>query len=138
MKKQLKTLNDTAKFAQELADSLKGGEVLALKGLLGAGKTTLTQNLAKALGVKAQVTSPTFVLLKVYKTKHPTVKRLVHIDAYRLRDGEDLAAVGWDDYLDAETVIVIEWADKVKEILPPATRWLKLVLDAKGVRTVTF
>lgn len=128
MKKQTKSVQATQKLAEILATKLKGGEVLALVGDLGAGKTTFTQGLAKALGVKKIVNSPTFVLLKIYKTKHPKIKQLVHIDAYRLGSGADLEAVGWRDYLNQDSLVVIEWADKIKEVLPKSTKWLEFSL----------
>lgn len=128
MKKQTNSAQETQKLAKALVAKLHGGEVLALAGNLGAGKTTFTQGLAKALGVKASVTSPTFVLLKIYPTKHAKIKQLVHIDAYRLTNATDLEAVGWQDYLKPDSLVVIEWADKVKEALPAKTRWLKFSL----------
>lgn len=128
MKKQTNSAQETQKLAKALVAKLHGGEVLALAGNLGAGKTTFTQGLAKALGVKASVTSPTFVLLKIYPTKHAKIKQLVHIDAYRLTNATDLEAVGWQDYLKPDSLVVIEWADKVKEALPKTTKWLRFSL----------
>lgn len=128
MKIITKNSKETQDLAKKLLARLSGGEVLALEGDLGAGKTTFTQGLAKALGIKDKVTSPTFVLLKIYKTKHPRIKQLVHIDAYRLNNATDLEAVGWQDYLNKDTLVVIEWADKVKEGLPRETKWIKFEL----------
>ncbi len=130
MKIITKNQKETQSLAKTILKTLSGGMVLALEGGLGSGKTTFTQGLARALNVRDKVTSPTFVLLKIYKTKHPTIKRMVHIDAYRLRNGADLLAVGWQDYLNQETLVVVEWADKVKEVLPPSTKWLKFSLLA--------
>ena len=128
MKIITKNSKETQDLAKKLLIKLSGGEVLALEGDLGAGKTTFTQGLAKALGIKDKVTSPTFVLLKIYKTKHTRIKQLVHIDAYRLNNATDLEAVGWQDYLNQDTLVVIEWADKVKATLPKTTKWLKFSL----------
>ncbi len=138
MKILINSVAETNHLAKKIAAGLKGGEVLALVGQLGAGKTTFTQGLAKALGVKTKVSSPTFVVLKVYKTKHQAIKRLVHIDAYRLGDESALAAIGWDDFQDPKSVVVIEWADKAVKLLPHQTIWLKFVLGrAGGRRTIT-
>jgi tRNA threonylcarbamoyladenosine biosynthesis protein TsaE len=104
----------TEKIAQQLAGILKGGEVLALSGNLGAGKTVFVKALAKALGVKENITSPTFVLMKVYDLPGPKIKKFVHADCYRLEGKEDLIDIGLGDYLvSPETIVVIEWADKI-------------------------
>jgi len=110
---------DTFALGEKLAASLNGGEVVALYGNLGAGKTAFVQGLALALGVKNKVNSPTFNIMKVYKTKHQKIKQLCHIDAYRLSGFQDLLDIGVQDYLeDKNALVVIEWADKIKEILP--------------------
>ena len=115
---------ETADYASELSRQLTGGEVLALVGQLGAGKTVFCQAVARALGVKATVASPTFVLMKVYRIRGRKIKNFVHIDAYRLNSGADLAAIGAVDYLGRpDTVVAIEWADKVKNIMPAGVSW---------------
>lgn len=117
------SIKDTEKLAKRIAKDLKGGDVLGLVGNLGAGKTTFTQALGKALGVKQTMTSPTFVLLKVYPLNHSTIKHLCHIDAYRLNTLEDLVAIGANDYLgQADTLTIVEWADKVENLLPQNTK----------------
>ncbi len=99
--------------------------ILALEGELGAGKTTFTQGLAHALGIKEQLTSPTFVILKQYEIpNNPHFKKLIHIDAYRLEDHRDLIHLGiLEEMQDPATLILIEWADRVKELFttPPVT-----------------
>ncbi len=117
----LNNLADTEALARQIASHLKGGEVLALSGNLGSGKTTFTQFLAKALGVKENVTSPTFVLMKKYllNVKRYTLNALYHIDAYRLNDWTDAESLGLFDFLgQPETITVIEWADKIVDALP--------------------
>lgn len=119
MKMVLKGEQATIKFANEFAKSLQGGEIILLSGDLGAGKTTFTRGLGKALGVKQNVNSPTFVVMKVYHADTATVNKLVHIDAYRLNSGRDLMNIGATEYFGAEkTVVVIEWPEKVEDILP--------------------
>ncbi len=109
-----KTQGETGKIAQDIVGQLQGGEVLALVGNLGAGKTVFVKGLAKALGVEDNITSPTFVLMKIYQTSHPTIKRLVHVDCYRLEKLGDLEEIGLADYLhDPENIVVIEWADRI-------------------------
>lgn len=115
-----KNNNETIRFGKEFAKKLTGGEVIALTGDLGSGKTTFTQGLAKGLKVKNNITSPTFVLLKNYHGKiKDTIIELVHIDAYRVQNVEDIKSAGIEDYLNRKDIImVIEWAENIKEILP--------------------
>ncbi|HEX4086969.1 MAG TPA: tRNA (adenosine(37)-N6)-threonylcarbamoyltransferase complex ATPase subunit type 1 TsaE [Chthoniobacteraceae bacterium] len=104
------------------AAALRGGEVLALVGDLGAGKTHWVKGLAAGLGSDAVVTSPTFALIHEYGGGRLS---LYHIDCYRLERPEELVAIGIDDYLDGRGVLVIEWADKFPELIPAAARWLR-------------
>ncbi len=114
-----KSEKETLKIAQALTAKLQGGEVLCLMGDLGSGKTVFTKGVAKALKIKQTITSPTFVLMKVYEG----TKQLVHIDAYRLRSGDELEAIGATDYFhDPKTITVIEWAERVKDIWPDNRR----------------
>lgn len=114
----------TRVLGKKIAQQLKGGEILGLIGELGAGKTVLIKGMAKQLDIKKTITSPTFVLMKIYKVKNQKskIKNFVHIDAYRLDSGQDLIDIGLDDWLGkSDTTTVIEWADKVKNILPKNT-----------------
>lgn len=121
-----KSEKETFDFGKKIAATLRCGEVLCLVGDLGSGKTVFTKGLAAGLGIKKTVTSPTFVLLKPYqvrqennKTKNQEIKTLIHIDAYRLQNGEQLKAIGVEDFFnDKNCVTVIEWADRVKEVWP--------------------
>lgn len=119
--RHIKNLQELDAFAGEFAASLKGGSVVGLVGDLGAGKTALTQRIAKALGVKQAVKSPTFILMQVFATgalaKKRGVERLCHVDAYRLKDSTELETIGFEEYArDTKTVCVVEWADRVPEI----------------------
>jgi len=109
---------ETFAFAKKFAETLEGGEIIGLIGDLGAGKTVFTKGLAAGLGIKNNVNSPTFVLMKVYKAKGK-IKTLVHIDAYRLQNMADLVAIGAEDYFNRnDTITVIEWIDKIQSELP--------------------
>ncbi|MEH7120114.1 tRNA (adenosine(37)-N6)-threonylcarbamoyltransferase complex ATPase subunit type 1 TsaE [Neobacillus vireti] len=111
---ELNTKNDreTAQFAEKLAELLEPGDVIALEGDLGAGKTTFTKGLAKGLDVKKTVNSPTFTIIKEYKGRLP----LYHMDVYRVADSyEDL---GFDEYFEGDGVTVVEWAHLIEEQLP--------------------
>jgi tRNA threonylcarbamoyladenosine biosynthesis protein TsaE len=108
---------ETFSLGQELGQSLRGGEILALYGDLGAGKTALVQGIAAGLGIKATVNSPTFTIMKLYPVKKGQIKRLCHIDAYRLSQGKELLEIGAGDYLGAvDTVSAVEWAEKVETL----------------------
>lgn len=92
--------------------------VLGLSGELGSGKTVFTQALARELGVVENITSPTFVLEKIYKLNNQKFARLVHVDAYRLESGKELLKLGFAELLlDKNNLIVIEWAERVRDIL---------------------
>lgn len=126
-----KGVKDTQKLAARISreatrrGSKKGALVLALKGELGAGKTTFTQALAKALGVRKRILSPTFLVLKRFPLpKQAPFKNLYHIDAYRV-GVKDLRALGVEEIFNEPNIVVIEWADKAKGILPKGTLWLR-------------
>ena len=110
---------ETFQLGEKMAKGLKGGEVIALVGNLGAGKTIFIKGLAKGLGVKQTITSPTFVLMKIYPVRSSSIRYLCHVDVYRLTRGQDLVDIGLNDWLGQKDVVtVIEWANQVKEILP--------------------
>lgn len=128
----LKTEADTKALAEEVAGDLHGGEVIGLIGDLGAGKTTFAKYVAAALGITEPVTSPTFTIMRVYNIVSPpsrsrrgasresAIKTFVHIDAYRLNSADDLAALGVEEFFEnTGTVTVVEWADRVEQLLPP-------------------
>jgi tRNA threonylcarbamoyladenosine biosynthesis protein TsaE len=91
-----------------------------LSGDLGAGKTVFNRGFAAGLGIKRNINSPTFVLMKVYPVKkHPTIKHFCHIDAYRLKSARDLEAIGAQDYIGKkDSICFIEWPEKIIKVLP--------------------
>ncbi|MFA4941665.1 MAG: tRNA (adenosine(37)-N6)-threonylcarbamoyltransferase complex ATPase subunit type 1 TsaE [Patescibacteria group bacterium] len=116
---------ETFNLGQKLAKKCHGGEVFVLNGDLGAGKTKLLQGLAKGLGVRGRVNSPTFNIIKVYKTGSAAVKLknkakfFCHIDAYRLKSGKDLKVLGVEEFFNSsDTVTAIEWGERVKSVWP--------------------
>jgi tRNA threonylcarbamoyladenosine biosynthesis protein TsaE len=131
MEWQITTEDELQTVLHELLPQLPAGEqatVLALHGDLGAGKTTFVQTLARQLGVQEVVTSPTFVLMKQYETSEQ-FKQLIHIDAYRLEEPAELERLGLPELLALpNTLICIEWAERVAELLPAATTHLSLTL----------
>jgi tRNA threonylcarbamoyladenosine biosynthesis protein TsaE len=108
-------------FGAELAASLTVGDVVLLHGDLGAGKTTLTQGIARALGIRGPVTSPTFTLVSEHRLPKPVrgIERLYHLDLYRLNDPDELESIGYEDYLAPEDgVSIIEWPERAGDWLP--------------------
>lgn len=130
---------ETFDFSKNFSKNLTGGQVLGLIGNLGAGKTVFAKGLAQGLGIKKNITSPTFVLMKVYSVaKHKQIKFLIHIDAYRIKSVHDLIAIGADEYFKRpDTITVIEWADKIKTILPKKTKFVKLSIN-KTSRIINY
>jgi tRNA threonylcarbamoyladenosine biosynthesis protein TsaE len=117
------------------AASVQPGDVLALVGDLGAGKTQWVKGLAAGLGSDAPVTSPTFTLIHEY---HGGRLPLYHIDCYRLEGPGELLGIGLDEYLDGRGVLVIEWADKFPEVMPQGTRWLRFGIGEGDVREIAW
>ena len=129
-------------FAKEImAASSNKARVIALSGNLGAGKTTFTQGFARALGVIDRIQSPTFVLMKIYSLERKkNIKHLIHIDAYRIEKPREIEHLGLRELLnDKDAVILIEWADRIKKILPKNTIWVKFEHGATvNLRTITI
>lgn len=120
---------ETQRVAADFAGTLKGGEVIAMYGDLGAGKTAFTQGLAKALGVTSHVTSPTFTIVNEYEGR----LTLYHFDVYRIIDPEEMYEIGYDEYIENGGVCIIEWAELIEELLPE--KYIKLTIlkdDEKG------
>lgn len=108
------SVNDTHRLASRLAKIVRPGDILALEGGLGTGKTTFTQGFAKALGVSEYVNSPTFTLIKEYDGRMP----LYHMDLYRLQDETEVGELGLEEYFYGDGVCVVEWPERLGEELP--------------------
>lgn len=124
-----KSARETKEFGEKFADSLKGGGIIALIGDLGNGKTTFVQGLAWGLGIKDRIISPTFIFRRDYevKSKKKKVKRLCHIDLYRIEEGieKEFRNLGVEEFFGSQdTIVVIEWAEKIKSLLPKSTIWI--------------
>jgi tRNA threonylcarbamoyladenosine biosynthesis protein TsaE len=107
---------------------------VALCGQLGAGKTHFSKGIVAGLGASEAVTSPTFSLVNEYRSGR---LRVFHFDFYRLEEASELVAIGWDDYLEEDGVVIVEWADKFPELLPEETIWLDLSIRENGVHEIT-
>lgn len=135
----LPNLAATRKLAKSLAQRMKPGEVLALVGDLGTGKTTLTQALARALQVREdeEVLSPTYTLVNEHILGSGAT--LVHLDLYRLTDAESAVALGIAEQLDRrDAIVVVEWADRFPQLVPAHALWVTLRVDDGGKRTATL
>ncbi len=144
------SLNETLKLGKKLALSFSkvstdkpslNTNLIGLMGNLGAGKTALVKGIAQYFGIK-NISSPTYVVMKVYPNKknNSQIKNLVHIDCYRLNDYQSLLDIGLEDYInDKQSLILIEWADKIKDNLPPLTQYVKLELASnENKRIITI
>jgi len=117
----------TYEFARMFVKKLSGGEVIALYGDLGAGKTVFVRGLAAGLGVKDIVKSPTFVIMKCFRGAR---LNLCHIDAYRLQTGTELEDIGAMDFVGKSNIItVIEWAERIPEILEKFSKLIKIRIE---------
>jgi tRNA threonylcarbamoyladenosine biosynthesis protein TsaE len=130
-----RSAEDTERLGRSIGSALQGGEVLALYGELGTGKTTLMRGIAAGAGVPPErVTSPTFVLIHEYVGR----LRLAHADLYRLATTDELAQTGLSDYLDDRTVVAIEWADRGASELPADRLDIAFAHEASTTRQVTM
>ena len=125
---------ETEQFGEEVAKSLRGGDVLAFTGSLGMGKTAFTRGLARGLGCRGRVTSPTFTIVNEYDGKTP----LFHFDMYRLGSSDELFDIGWDDYLARGGVCAVEWSERVSDALPDDTIYVDIARDEEDENTRTI
>jgi len=113
------------------ADAALPGTVIALVGNLGAGKTHWTQGFVAGIGSNAAVTSPTFGLVHEYPGGRLPV---FHFDFHRINSTDELLAIGWDEFLDRQGIVIAEWADKFPDLLPPGTKWIRIEVIPDGGR----
>ncbi|MDR2247308.1 MAG: tRNA (adenosine(37)-N6)-threonylcarbamoyltransferase complex ATPase subunit type 1 TsaE [Treponema sp.] len=125
---------ETGAAGEWLAESLKPGSVVALRGTLGAGKTCFTKGIARFLGIEDEVTSPTYTIVSEYAGKIP----LYHIDAYRLTGDDDFIAVGGEEIIGGNGVSVIEWSERIPESIPPEAVIVKIEIFPEGQRKITI
>lgn len=136
-----KSTQETKDLGRKFSATLKGGDVIGLKGGLGSGKTTFVQGVAKALGIKSRVISPTFILMRKYEIKHKSIKQIYHIDLYRLEEelGVEIKNLGLDQIIDEKAnVVFIEWADKIADFMPQTVRYITFEVINENVRKIIF
>ena len=136
--------DETKKMAQEFASQLKPGDILALKGNLGTGKTCFTKGIIEELtGTKENFQgSPTFALIQEYKSLQDISNKIIrvyHFDFYRVKNAIELFQIGWQEYISDKTgICVIEWADLFPEILPPETQWIEFSSEGENKRKIVI
>lgn len=125
---------ETIELGEDLAKGLSRGDVIALYGDLGSGKTTFTKGVGQGLGVKdsRHINSPTFVLIKEYKGRIP----LYHLDLYRLDNLKDVEDIAVEEYIYGDGVAVIEWAEKIERILPEKRLSVRFIIKGEGKREI--
>lgn len=121
---------ETFRVGFTYAAQLGAGSCLALVGELGAGKTTFVQGLAQGLNVRDPVSSPSYLIVQEYAGPIP----LFHVDCYRLRGAQELAEIGFEEYLHSGGVVVVEWADKAPQALPASAQWIYFTINPDGTR----
>ncbi|MFZ3020457.1 MAG: tRNA (adenosine(37)-N6)-threonylcarbamoyltransferase complex ATPase subunit type 1 TsaE [Minisyncoccia bacterium] len=139
-----KSLNDTEKIALDIINKAKlapvdGSFVITLSGNLGSGKTTLTQFIAKELGINEHVKSPTFLIMETYPISFGRFHRLIHLDAYRIERPEEVGNLGFADLLkDPSNLIILEWPEKMPQFVPENAFRVNLSFIDKDIREISF
>lgn len=128
-----------AQFAARLAPRGDGATIVALSGDLGAGKTAFARGVARAFGVEEDVTSPTFVIERIYDLARGPFRRLVHIDAYRLKGAHELEVLGWKELVrEPGNLIILEWPERVEGALPADSIRLSFSSTGEESRTIAY
>jgi len=115
--------SETRRFGLRLAGNIKAGDVVALVGCLGAGKTALTRYIAEGLGVSEDIASPTFTIIREYYSGRLP---LYHFDAYRLRSEDEMHELGYEEYFFGGGVSIVEWADRVSGVIPAGSKVIRM------------
>jgi len=143
MQKISKNIKETEDFAKNFLNKLKSyknkATVVGLYGDLGAGKTTFTQQIAKILGVKKRVNSPTFVIMKNYDLKNKDFEKMFHLDAYRLKNEKELFVLGWEEMIkNPKHLIFIEWPEQIIKAMPQKHHKILISHTKEGHRKFNF
>ncbi len=122
---------ETNKLGKDFAKKNLGGKIICLEGDLGAGKTTFAQGLLAGLGARGPYTSPTFLIMKKYQNVY-------HLDAYRV-DAESVLDLGWEEIItDENNIIIVEWPERIRKIIPTKAIWIKFKWIEKNKRSISF
>ena len=131
-----RSVTDTLNIGKAIARHARSGDIVCLLGDLGSGKTVLAKGIAGGLGInKNKIISPTFVLIRQYQEGRLP---LYHFDLYRLKDDHDILGLGYEEYLDGRGLVVIEWADRLKYLLPKEYLGVQLLVKGQRRRSMKF
>ena len=134
MRRMTYSAAETRALGEELSASLKPGDVVVLRGELGAGKSELTRGIAKGLGVTENVTSPSFTILNVYESGRCP---LYHFDWYRLESEDELYELGMDEYLGGDGIAVVEWAERCPDAVPDGATEIRIEVEGDQKRAIS-
>lgn len=129
-----KTVEETKALGYRIGKQLSKGTLVSLRGSLGAGKTVIAKGIAKALEISDAIVSPTFTLIQEYDGTLP----LIHMDLYRIEGVDDFEGIGGEELLYSDGVTLIEWSEKIDEILPPHTIYISIEIQDDGERLITL
>lgn len=131
---QTNSAEETRTLGEKLSRRLQAGDVVVLEGDLGAGKSELARGIARGLGVKETVTSPSFTILNVYESGRVP---LYHFDWYRLESAEELYELGMDEYLGGDGIAVVEWAERCPEVVPEGSIHIRIEVTGEETRVIS-
>lgn len=132
---------ETFNLGKEFSKRLEGGEIICLSGDLGSGKTTFTQGILRGFEIEGALGSPTFMLMKEYDIKDAkfNIKKVYHIDTYRIAGEDDIISLGWEELLsDKINIIIVEWPEKIKSIIPRKAIWINFKYVENDKRKINF
>jgi len=129
-----KTVEETEQLGFLIGSSIKSSELISLRGSLGAGKTVIAKGIARALEITEAIVSPTFTIIQEYCGTRP----LIHMDLYRIEGIDDFEGIGGEELLYQDGITLIEWSEKIDEILPSSTIYVSIEIENNGQRIITI
>lgn len=131
---ETKDVCETEALGRRIGEKLKKGDVVSLRGSLGAGKTVLAKGIARALGIDEAIVSPTFTLVQEYDGR----EKLYHLDIYRLSGEDEFESMGGEEFLYPDGISLIEWSEKIDSMLPPSTIYIDITINENLTRKITI
>ena len=128
------TVEETIELGKKIGRGLKPGDIVCIDGDLGSGKTHLTKGIALGLDIDEHITSPTFNIVNEYEGRI----KLYHFDVYRVNDPDEIAAIGFDEYIFSDAVSVIEWSDYIKELIPEDHIQINIANESETRRNINI
>ncbi|MBP1743145.1 MAG: uncharacterized protein H6Q58_123 [Firmicutes bacterium] len=128
------TVEETIEIGRRIGKSLKPGDIVCIDGDLGSGKTHLTKGIALGLGIDEHITSPTFNIVNEYEGR----LKFYHFDVYRVNDPDEIAAIGFDEYIFSDAVSVIEWSDYISELIPDEHIQIRITKESETRRSISI